>query len=216
MTPTIRRIPLFPLPGVVLLPGTLLPLHIFEPRYRTMVANALAGDRTIGMAMLRPGAAPESEAPEIYRIGGAGEIVESEELPDGRCNILLEARYRFRVLGEERGEPYRVGRVEEVVSLPFADPVHEARALAAAADLFTSLAPELGLPPLPREALPAERLGSEIALRLRYTAPELQSILETDSLPARFEALEGRLREWRGRLRFLAPYRPGELDPLRN
>ena len=52
---TRRRIPLFPLPGVVLLPGALLPLHIFEPRYRAMVADALAGDRRIGMAMIRPG-----------------------------------------------------------------------------------------------------------------------------------------------------------------
>ena len=49
------RIPLFPLPGVVLLPGTLLPLHIFEPRYRAMVADALAGSRMIGMAMLKAG-----------------------------------------------------------------------------------------------------------------------------------------------------------------
>jgi Lon protease-like protein len=212
----IRRIPLFPLPGVVLLPGTLLPLHIFEPRYRSMVADALAGDRTIGMAMLKPGAEPDAAAPGIYRIGGAGEIIESEELPDGRYNILLEARFRFRVLGEDPGEPYRVGRVEEVVSLPFSDPTEQARALAAAAELFGSLAPELGLPPLPREAMPPERLCSEIALRLRYTPPELQAILETDSLPSRFEILAGRLREWQGRLRFLAPFRPGELDPLRN
>jgi Lon protease-like protein len=216
VTPKIRRIPLFPLPGVVLLPGTILPLHIFEPRYRAMVATALAGARTIGMAMLKPGSAAESEAPEIYRIGGAGEIIESEELPDGRYNILLEARFRFRVLGEDPGEPYRVGRVEEVASVPFSDPAEQARTLSAVAGLFGSLAPELGLPPLPRETLPPERLCSEIALRLRYTPPELQALLETDSLRARFDLLAGRLREWHGRLRFLAPFRPRELDPRRN
>jgi Lon protease-like protein len=79
-----RRIPLFPLPGVVLLPGTTLPLHIFEARYRAMVAVALAGDRTIGMAMLKPGWEAADEDPRIYSIGGAGEIVDSEQLDDGR------------------------------------------------------------------------------------------------------------------------------------
>jgi Lon protease-like protein len=212
----IRRIPLFPLPGVVLLPGTLLPLHIFEPRYRAMVARALAGDRTIGMAMIKPGAAPGGEAPEIFRIGGAGEIIESEELPDGRYNILLEARFRFRVLGEDTGEPYRIGRVEEVASLPFPDPAGQERTLRSVATLFGDLAPELSLPPLPDEPLSPERLCSEIALRLRYTAPELQRILEIDSLPERFEVLSARLGEWQERLRFLAPFRPRELDPRRN
>ena len=181
-----------------------------------MVGQALAGDRTIGMAMIKPGEAPGGEAPEIFRIGGAGEIIESEELPDGRYNILLEARFRFRILGEDAGEPYRVGRVEEVVSLPFPDPVEQERAVGAVTALFGSLAPELSLPPLPDELLPPERLCSEIALRLRYTAPELQRILEIDSLPERFEVLSARLGEWQERVRFLAPFRPGELDPRRN
>ena len=73
----IRSLPLFPLPGVVLLPETLLPLHIFEDRYRAMVSDALQGDRTIGMAMWKP-APPQGverpEIPEIFPVGGAGEI----------------------------------------------------------------------------------------------------------------------------------------------
>ncbi len=213
-----RRIPLFPLPGVVLMPGTILPLHIFEPRYRTMVADALAGDRTIGMAMLYPGweAAVEGQDPRIYPVGGAGEIVESEELEDGRYNILLEGRFRYRVLEEAPGGPYRVARVEEVRTLPFADRAEEGRVTAAAAALFGVIAQELGLPPLPEETLPAERLASEIALRLRYAPAELQSLLEIDSVASRFEALAGRMLEWQGRLRFLAPFRPSELDPRRN
>ena len=81
---TRRRIPLFPLPDVVLLPGTLLPLHIFEPRYRAMVADALAGDRTIGMAMIRPGRESSGPTPKIHPVGGAGRIVEAEELSDDR------------------------------------------------------------------------------------------------------------------------------------
>ncbi|HEY3202558.1 MAG TPA: LON peptidase substrate-binding domain-containing protein [Thermoanaerobaculia bacterium] len=211
-----RRIPLFPLPGVVLLPGTLLPLHIFEPRYRAMVADALEGDRTIGMAMMKPGWETREDDPEIYSVGGAGEIVESEELEDGRYNILLEARFRFRVVVETPADPYRVARVEEIASLPFPDPSEGARIVAAAVELFGEVARNLELPPLPREAISSERLASEIALRLRYTPAELQTILETDSLPTRFETLRGRMLEWKGRMQFLAPFRPKELDPRRN
>jgi len=221
-----RTLPLFPLPGVVLLPGTLLPLHIFEDRYRAMVADALLGDRTIGMAMLKSGWEAASDDPAIHAVGGAGEIVESEELEDGRYNILLQARFRFRVLevaargavrdGEAPARPYRVARVEEVRSLPFADPDEQTRASSRAVGLFTDLARALELPPLPSETVAVERLASEIALRLRYTPAELQSILETDSLAARFETLTGRMLEWKARLAFLAPFRPEDLDVRRN
>ena len=211
-----RRIPLFPLPGVVLMPGTMLPLHIFEPRYRAMVADALAGDRTIGMAMLYPGWEAGGDDPRIYALGGAGEIVESEELEDGRYNILLEGRFRYRVIEETPANPYRIARVEEVRSVPFPDPGEEQRVTRAAAALFGNVSRELELPPLPDEVFSPERLASEIALRLRYTPPELQAILETDSLASRFEALTGRMLEWKGRVRFLAPFRPTDLDPRQN
>lgn len=213
----IRRLPLFPLPGVVLLPGTLLPLHVFEDRYRSLVTDVLQGDRTIGMAMWNPEEEGSGNGPALHAVGGAGEIVESEELEDGRYNILLEARFRFRILGEEDLErPYRVARVEEVRSLPFGDPAQQSRALSGAVALFSDLAPRLELPPLPADALSAERLASEIALRLRYSPQELQAILETDALPARFEVLTGRLAEWKARMQFLAPFRPPELDARRN
>ena len=211
-----RRIPLFPLPGVVLMPGTMLPLHIFEPRYRAMVADALAGDRTIGMAMLYPGWEAGGDDPRIYALGGAGEIVESEELEDGRYNILLEGRFRYRVIEETPANPYRIARVEEVRSVPFPDSGEEQRVTRAAAALFGNVSRELELPPLPDEVFSPERLASEIALRLRYTPPELQAILETDSLASRFETLTGRMLEWKGRVRFLAPFRPTDLDPRQN
>jgi uncharacterized protein len=211
-----RRLPLFPLPDVVLLPGTLLPLHVFEPRYRAMVADALEGDRTIGMTMLMPGSDPSAPAPPIHPIGTAGEIVEAENLPDGRYNIILEARFRFRVLGEDPPAPYRVARVDELPPGAFREESERERSVASARDLFGDVAGELDLPPLPREALSAERLASEIALRLRFAPPELQTFLETDSLTARFESLRGRLLEWKSRLRFLAPFRPKDLDPRRN
>ena len=198
------------------MPGTMLPLHIFEPRYRAMVGDALAGDRMIGMAMLYPGWEAGGDDPRIYAVGGAGEIVESEQLEDGRYNIVLEGRYRYRVLEEDAANPYRVARVEEIDSVPFPSRDEEKRVTRAAAVLFERVAQELELPPLPDEVFSPERLASEIALRLRYTPPELQAILETDSLASRFETLTGRMLEWKGRLRFLAPFRPKDLDPGRN
>jgi len=213
---TERRLPLFPLPGVVLLPGTLLPLHIFEPRYRSMVARALEADRMIGMALLKPGWEAASEPPPIHPIGGAGEIIESEDLPDGRYNILLEGRFRYRVLEEAVPDPYRIARVEELPARPFASREEQDKAVATSVALFSEIARDLELPPLPGGALSGERLASEIALRLRYGPPELQSILETDSLPGRYETLLGRMMEWRNRIRFLAPFRGKDLDPGRN
>jgi uncharacterized protein len=212
-----RRIRLFPLPDVVLLPGTLLPLHIFEPRYRAMVADALEGDRTIGMAMLKSGWERTPENPGIHSIGGAGEIVESERLDDGRYNILLEGRFRYRVLAEEGpASPYRTASVEVIDSTPFPSPEEEGRACGAATEVFGRLLGKLELPPVPEGPLSSERLASELALRLRYTPAELQSLLETDSLAARFEALIGRMSEWERQIQFLAPFRPSELDVRRN
>lgn len=211
-----RRLPLFPLPGVVLLPGTLLPLHIFELRYRAMVADALASDRTIGMAMLKPGSEESEPHPAIHALGGAGEIVESEKLDDGRYNILLEGGFRYRIVEEERAAPYRIARVEKVESLPFPNAAEELRITRVALELFGRIRGTLELPSVPEPPLSAERLASEIALRLRYSPEELQAILETDSLPARFGTLIGRLLEWRRQMEFLAPFRPGEMDVTRN
>ncbi len=83
-------IPVFPLPNVVLFPNVFLPLHIFEPRSREMVTDALAGDRIIGMVLLRPGYRADYEGrPAVYPIGTAGVITHSEALADGRFNIVL-------------------------------------------------------------------------------------------------------------------------------
>ena len=98
------RIPVFPLAGALLLPRTQLPLHIFEPRYRAMVRDALAGDRLIGMVQPRG----PKEPPALYEIGCLGRIEASEELEDGRFSIVLEGLSRFRILRELQVEtPYR-------------------------------------------------------------------------------------------------------------
>ena len=95
-------LPLFPLPNVVLFPNVFLPLHIFEPRYREMVADALAGDRLIGMVLLRPGWEHDYEGrPPVYPIGCSGVITHVERLPDGRYNIVLRGLERFRIVEED-------------------------------------------------------------------------------------------------------------------
>ena len=117
MLPT--EIPIFPLPNVVLFPSALLPLHIFEPRYRAMVADALESERLIGMVMLRPGWEPRyDKAPEVYPIGCAGFITHADQLPDGRYNIMLRGLEKFRILSERPArqgvERYRIARVESI------------------------------------------------------------------------------------------------------
>ena len=108
-------IPVFPLPNVVLFPQVFLPLHIFEPRYRDMVAAALEGDRLIGMVLLRPGWEGDYEGrPPVYPVGCAGLITHHERLPDGRYNIILRGLEKFRVLNEEPGYTYRVARVQSL------------------------------------------------------------------------------------------------------
>ena len=83
-------LPLFPLPNVVLFPGVLLPLHIFEPRYRAMTADVLASDRRIGIVLLRAGWKDDYEGrPPIHEVGTAGVIEHSARLDDGRYNIVL-------------------------------------------------------------------------------------------------------------------------------
>jgi hypothetical protein len=209
-----RLIPLFPLPGVVLFPGTLLPLHVFEPRYRVMLAHALRGDRVLGMSMI-DGSAEPSDPPPLVALGGAGRIVEEEELEDGRFNIILEGLYRYRILAEEPTDPYRSATVEIMPTLGFPAPESERSAVAAVRALFEHLQPVMELPPLPSEELSAERLAGELALRLRWPPDALQELLSTDLLPARFEAIARRLGEWKQTTDFLHPYR-GEPNPLGN
>jgi hypothetical protein len=108
------RLPVFPLPDVVFFPETVLPLHVFEPRYRRMVADCLAGNRWLVVARLRAGWEKDYEGrPPIHEIAGAGEILQAESLPEGRFNILVEGRCRVNIESEEPpGEvPYRIARV---------------------------------------------------------------------------------------------------------
>ncbi len=108
-------LPLFPLPNTDLFPNVFLPLHIFEPRYREMVNDAVASDRMIGMVLLRPGWERDYEGrPPVYPIGCSGVITHVERLSDGRYNIVLRGLERFRILEEDDGRLYRRASVEPV------------------------------------------------------------------------------------------------------
>ena len=107
------EIPLFPLTNVVLFPDVYLPLHVFEPRYRAMTRDALAGSKLIGMTVLREGWQDDYEGrPPIYATGCAGSIVHHEPLDDGRFHIVLQGISTFTVEEElERDTPYRMAHV---------------------------------------------------------------------------------------------------------
>jgi Lon protease-like protein len=102
-------IPLFPLPNVVLFPGVPLPLHVFEPRYREMVRDAeRSNDRMIGMVLLRGDWRKDYyAAPEVFRVGCAGRMVNVEPLADGRYNIVLHGVREFEIQTEHRDHSYR-------------------------------------------------------------------------------------------------------------
>ena len=99
-----QRISLFPLAGALLFPGAHLPLHIFEPRYRALVSDALARDRMIGMIQPVEGGVK----PRLYEVGCIGRIAECEAMEDGRFNIILAGLARFRILKElDVATPFR-------------------------------------------------------------------------------------------------------------
>jgi len=105
------RVPLFPLPGAILFPRSQLPLHIFEPRYREMVRDAIDGPGRI--AMIQPHRLDDDKQAPLYAVGCVGELVGVEELEDGRFNIVLLGSNRFRMLREsELDTPYRCAEVD--------------------------------------------------------------------------------------------------------
>jgi Lon protease-like protein len=117
-----ETIPIFPLEDVMLFPEMSVPLHIFEPRYKAMIADALKGDRIIGMVLLRPGYEKDYErSPSVFTIGCAGVINEVEQLPNGEYNIVLGALTKYRITREEASRPYRIAHVT-----PIADVVTDA------------------------------------------------------------------------------------------
>jgi uncharacterized protein len=117
--PVIRKLPIFPLPDVVFFPGTVLPLHVFETRYRVMVKDALAADGTIAVALLRPGWEQRYAGnPEYFPVATAGRMQEIETTPDGRYYFKLAGSVRVRLGEVLRDAPYRLVNAEEIPERP--------------------------------------------------------------------------------------------------
>ena len=105
------RVPIFPLSGAILFPRSQLPLHIFEPRYREMVSDAIDGAGRI--AMIQPYRLDDDNEAPLYAVGCLGELVGIEELDDGRYKIVLLGSNRFRLVGEsEVDAPYRCAEID--------------------------------------------------------------------------------------------------------
>src|ERR1700722_2226672 len=121
--------PLFPLPNVVHFPHLLLPLHIFEPRYRQMVGDSLEGSRLIAMALLKPGFVTTEGSPPIHDIVCLGRITAEQTVPDGRYYLVVQGLSRARIVRESASD--RLYRVAELTLHP--DPETVASETAAAA-----------------------------------------------------------------------------------
>ena len=189
MLPT--TIPLFPLPNVVLFPHVCLPLHIFEPRYREMAADALTGDRIIGMVLLRPGWEGHYEGrPAIYDVGCAGLITHAEKLEDGRYNLVLRGMEKFRVLREDSQRSYRraeVQAIHEALNESDRDVMRGERRR-----LESLLVPQpqgRGADPKMPPSMPDEELVNALAQYLDLEVVEKQALLERDGLVKRCQSL---------------------------
>ena len=184
-------IPIFPLPNAVLFPNVFLPLHIFEPRYREMVADALDGDRMIGMVLLRPGWEANYEGtPAVFPIGCAGLITHHERLPDGRYNIILRGLQKFRIRGEDEGRSYRVARIETIHEP--SGPFEEDDLRAARRKLESILVPQpsgRGHDPMVPPSMSHEDLINALAQYMELEPLEKQALLERDGLLARCRSL---------------------------
>jgi Lon protease-like protein len=183
-------IPIFPLADVTLFPNAQRPLLIFEARYRSMIADALKGDRIIGMVRLQPGFEAEYEGrPPIDALGCAGVIAEAERLPDGRYTIVLRGFTKFRVTEEDRSRPYRLARVTAVPEsvVPPADRMmlnYERRRMT---DLLQLQGIEID------PVLGDEEAVDTVAQYVEMTPEDRQVLLETNGVLARARALVARL-----------------------
>ena len=184
-------IPVFPLPNVVLFPNVFLPLHIFEPRYRAMVADALAGDRIIGIILLKPGYEADYEGrPPIYSVGCAGVITHAEAQPDGRYNIALRGLEKYRIVSEDDSKPYRLATIELLSEVtPEADKAELRRHRQRLEALLAAAVERTGSEPRFPPAVPDEDLVNALAQYIELDPLERQALLERDGILARCRGL---------------------------
>ena len=196
---SLAAVPLFPLPNVVLFPRAVLPLHVFEDRYKAMTADVLAGNRLIAMALLRPGWEKDYyQAPAIEPVVCVGEILSWEQLPDGKYNFLLQGRTRARVMRESKWKGYRVGELStlpETLTMEIDLEQERSRLM----DLF-SAAPFGALPiakqfrELLNGPIPTEAVADLAAFNLLEDIPIKQALLEDIDIPHRIARIVEELR----------------------
>ncbi len=186
-------LPIFPLPTVVLFPNVFLPLHIFEPRYRQMIADALAGDRIIGLVLLRPGYADDYDgAPPIYATGCSGLITHVDTLEDGNYNLVLRGLEKFTIHSEElpaAGRLYRsavIMPIDEAMGAGDRDELRNQRKTLQR--LLQPLFSE-GLSTYLPEAMPDEDLVNALAQYLEFDPVERLALLERHGALARCRAM---------------------------
>lgn len=184
--------PVFPLPDTVFFPKTLLPLHIFEPRYRLMIADAIRGDQSLCVALLKPGWEADYEgSPEVHPVACIGTIVMHEELADGRFNIVLQGVERVMIERYEQLTPYRIARLRPLASdVAWTESPDVARESTELLETFrrvqekraatAQLASALG------ERLSPEAILNSIAMHLDVEPKTKQFLLEIDSVAARY------------------------------
>lgn len=210
-------IPMFPLPNVVLFPNLMLPLHIFEDRYRQMIRDALEGNRLIAMALLREGWEEDYEGrPPVHDVVCVGRIIQDEELPDGRFNILLEGLFRGRLRKEQDPVPGRAYR--SVILDPLEDYSDDLEAEAregwreAVMELLRSILPQSQIP----NDAPLGSCVDLLAVVALSDPKQQQAILETGSVAQRLKILWGFLggAQSLDRLAYGRPRSPDTPPPL--
>ena len=193
-------LPIFPLPDVTFFPHTMLPLHVFEARYRAMITDALARDRKIAVVRLKPGfEASYAGKPPVFPVAGAGEIVSWERLATGRYNILVKGEWRVRIESELPTDT--LYRIVTAQPLDDVEPTGDVSpALARIRDLCGRLLQALDRPSdLLDAALAADQKPGVIADRIAAAVvpdPDLrQELLETREVARRLERLGGALQD---------------------
>jgi len=183
--PIPTRIPVFPLPNVVLFPKTYLPLHIFEPRYQAMVADAATSGQCIGMALLKDGwEADYYGHPPVFSRGCVGRLASVQPLADGRSNILLQGLERFEIEREWYDRAYREATISLVVQGADAslDPTVRQRLFAQLESYLRSREDMPTWQEIFRDEASDEIVVNALSTYLECTPLEKQFLLEADSL----------------------------------